>query len=98
ACDFDGVFFCFDANTGEMLWEHDMEADTWSSPYWVDGHVYIGNEKGEVLVFRHGRTKELVRTISVRNKVRATPVAANGVLYLITESPARLYAISPGGK
>jgi outer membrane protein assembly factor BamB len=96
AADFDGYFYCFDAHTGKKYWEHELNADTWSSPYWVDGHVYMGNERGEIHIFRHGKTKKLVRKISMgfSPKVRATPVVANGVLYVMTENPCRLYAIS----
>ena len=28
----DGFFHCFDAKTGEHLWQHDMGNDTWCSP------------------------------------------------------------------
>jgi outer membrane protein assembly factor BamB len=96
AADLDGFFYCFDAQTGEKLWEHDLGADTWSSPYWVDGKVYMGNDDGVIHIFGHGREKKIVaRTKMERGaKVRATPVAANGTLYVITENPCKLYAIS----
>jgi outer membrane protein assembly factor BamB len=97
ACDFDGWFFCLDARTGKKLWHHELGADTWSSPYWVGSHVYMGNERGDIHIFKHGKTKKLVRKISMGStgtKVRSVPVAVNGVLYLITENPCRLYAIA----
>ena len=31
-------------------------------------------------------------------RVRAVPVACNGVLYVMTENPCKLWAMSPGGK
>jgi outer membrane protein assembly factor BamB len=96
AGDYDGYFYCFDALTGKKYYEHDLNGDTWSSPYWVDGKVYIGNESGKIAIFAHGKTKKLVGTVDLGRgtKVRATPIAANGVLYVITENPCRLYAIS----
>ena len=70
-----------------------MEADTWSSPYWVDGKIYLGNENGEMLIFEHGKKKKLLNKIQMANMIRATPVAANGVLFVVTEGPCELYAI-----
>jgi outer membrane protein assembly factor BamB len=97
AADFDGSVYCFDAKTGQLYWEHEMKAETWASPYWVDGHIYIGNEKGKMLVFKHGKKKQLVKEIQVVRRggvVRSTPVAANGVLYVVSENPCKLWAIA----
>jgi outer membrane protein assembly factor BamB len=98
AADFDGIVYCFDARTGKLYWKEQMTSDdepsdTWSSPCWVDGHVYIGCEFGEMHIFKHGKTKELVKRIKMRGKIRATPVAVNGVLYVMTENPCKLWAI-----
>ncbi len=93
-CEYDGVLHCIDAKTGQQYWEHSLKADCWSSPYWVDGHVYIGNEAGTMFIFEHGKEKKVVAEIEMRGKVRATPVAVNGVLYVMTENPCKLYAIT----
>jgi outer membrane protein assembly factor BamB len=95
-----GFVHCLDANTGEQYWQHDMKADTWASPYWVNGHIYIGNDKGKILVFKHGKEKKLINTIDMNcGRIRSTPVAADGVLYVITELPTQLWAITDqGGK
>jgi outer membrane protein assembly factor BamB len=58
AAEYDGVLHCLDARTGKQYWEHEMKADTWSSPYWVDGKIYQGNERGQVLIFQHGKEKK----------------------------------------
>ena len=98
-CEYDGWVHCLDARTGEQHWEHDMQADCWSSPYFVDGKVYLGNENGQVLVFKHGKKKELLNTIETNaSYVRATPVVVNGTMYVATENPCKLYAVTPGGK
>src|SRR5262249_644659 len=93
AAEFDGWLHCLDAKTGKLYWQHELEGDTWSSPYIVDGHVYLGNENGVMHVFKVGKKKELVRKIQMKGKVRATPVACNGILYLLTENPTKLWAI-----
>jgi outer membrane protein assembly factor BamB len=86
-----GYVHCLDAKTGKKYWDHDMGAAMWSSSYWVDGKVYVGNDNGELLVFAHGKEKKLLSTMNMEGKIRATPVAANGVLYVMTEN--KLYAI-----
>jgi outer membrane protein assembly factor BamB len=91
AAELKGVLHCLDAKTGKLLWKHSLEAETWSSPYWVDGKIYIGNDDGQLYIFKHGRKKEEPKIIEMEAKIRATPVAANGVLYVMTEN--RLYAI-----
>ena len=52
--DFSGLFHCLDAKTGQVHWVYDLLASGWSSPLLVDGKVYIGDEDGEVSIFRHG--------------------------------------------
>jgi outer membrane protein assembly factor BamB len=92
--DFDGFLYCFDANTGKLLWQYELGGqETWSSPYWVDGKIYIGNEGGEMHIFKHGNKPQLVKKVKMRGRIRATPVALDGVLYVMTENPCKLWAI-----
>jgi outer membrane protein assembly factor BamB len=94
AADYDGYIYCLDAETGERYWEDTLGADTWSSPYWVDGKIYIGTENGTMRIYEHGKTKKLVNKVNMKaDAIRATPVAINGVLYVITENPCKLWAI-----
>jgi outer membrane protein assembly factor BamB len=91
AVDLGGHVHCLDARTGKEYWDHEMNAPCWSSPYWVDGKVYLGNDNGELLIFEHGKKKNLLNTIDMGAAIRATPVVANGVLYVMIEN--KLYAI-----
>jgi hypothetical protein len=45
-----------------------------------------------VHVFAHGRTKKLIGEVDVDGPVRGAPVAANGVLYVATQT--HLYALA----
>ncbi len=89
--DLDGFLYCLDAKTGNKYWDHNFKADIWGSPYWVDEKIYIGTDDGEMHILKHGKEKELLETIDMKAKVRGTPVAVDGVLYVMTES--HLYAI-----
>ena len=92
AANFSGFLHALDLPTGKLLWEHDLLAAVWGSPYVVDGKVLIGDEDGDIAVLQAGRTHELISEVNMGNSVYSTPVVANGVLYIMTRS--RLYAIA----
>jgi outer membrane protein assembly factor BamB len=87
-----GRLHCLDANTGQVYWEHHTGNEIWSSPYYADNKVYLGNDDGTVFVFQHGKQKKLLEENAMGGRVRATPTVANGVLYVLTEN--KLYAIA----
>ena len=60
-----------------------------------DGKVYIGDEDGDVAILRHGRELEELGEYNMGAAVYTTPVAQNGVLYILTRN--RLYALQSGG-
>lgn len=88
----DGYVHCLDAKTGKLFWRHDLKAAVWGSTYWVDGKIYLGTEDGDVFVFDHGKAKKEPVKIECEQPIRSTVNAANGVLYVMTES--NLYAIA----
>ncbi len=94
--DFSGVFHCLDSKTGKQLWAHDMLAACWSSALIADGHVYIGDEDGDVSIFDFSAKKNLVREINMKNSVYTTPVVANGTLYIANKT--QVYAIVEGAQ
>ncbi|MBX3443897.1 MAG: PQQ-binding-like beta-propeller repeat protein [Planctomyces sp.] len=89
--DFSGLVHCLDAKTGEQHWTYDMFAASWGSPLLVDGKVYIGDEDGDVAIFRHSKEMDLIAEVNMGNSVYSTPIVANNVLYIANKS--RLYAI-----
>ena len=95
-----GHVHCLDAQTGELHWTENMFANTWSSPYLVDGKVFVGNDDGILYVFEHSKELNMIGEIEHDDgtKIRTTPVAANGRLYYMTESPTKLWVIEDGAK
>jgi outer membrane protein assembly factor BamB len=91
AAELDGFLHCLDAKTGQHYWKHDTKAAIWGSTYWVDGRIYLGTEEGDLWIFQHGKEKKDAIKIELEQPIRSTPVVANGVLYVMTES--HLYAI-----
>ncbi len=92
APNFSGFFHALDLKTGKLLWEYDMLAAVWGSPYVVDGKVMLGDEDGDLTVLKAGREMEVLSEVGFGNVIYSTPVAANGKLYIMTRS--HLYAIT----
>jgi outer membrane protein assembly factor BamB len=86
-----GYLHCLDAATGSRIWVYDLAVSLVGSPYLVDGRVFVGTEDGEVLIFSHQRAARVRATIDMEEPICATPVAANGRLYVATRS--KLFAI-----
>jgi outer membrane protein assembly factor BamB len=91
AAELTGFLNCLNARTGEKYWEYDLKANTWSSPFYVDGKVYMGADDGTMYVFRHGKELKEPAKVEMDNALAVPPVAANGVLYV--NNGASLYAI-----
>jgi outer membrane protein assembly factor BamB len=80
--DFSGLFHCLDAKTGVPYWTHDMLAAAWGSPMIVEDKVYIGDEDGDICIFRLSKEMELIIENSMANSVYSTPVVANNTLFI----------------
>lgn len=89
--DFSGFLHCLDVGTGKPYWTFDMLAAIWGSPLVADGMVYLGDEDGDVVVLQAGKELKKLSEINVNDAVYGTPVAANGVLYIMNRT--HLYAI-----
>jgi outer membrane protein assembly factor BamB len=87
-----GYLHCLDARTGQKYWDHDVKAEVWGSPYWVDGKIYLGTGDGDVHVFASGKEKKVLAKIEMEDAINTTPFAADGVLYVATMK--NLYAIA----
>jgi outer membrane protein assembly factor BamB len=90
--DFTGFLHCLDVNTGKPYWTFDMLSAIWGSPFVADGKVYLGDEDGDVRVFQAGKELKKISEMNMGSAVYSTPVAANGVLYIMNRT--ELYAIT----
>jgi outer membrane protein assembly factor BamB len=90
--DLRGILHCLDLGTGKPLWTYDMMAPVWGSPLVADGKVYLGDQDGDVAVFRAGAEMKRISEIDMADAVYSTPVPAGGVLYIMTRST--LYAVA----
>ena len=96
AADYRGRVHCVDFKTGEKQWMFDTKSHIWGSTLVADGKVFIGNEDGEVVILKHGRKLEEVGLIEFSAPVYASPIVANDVLYIASQT--NLYAFAKKGK
>lgn len=89
--DFSGFVYCLNADTGEHYWTHDMKAHMWGSTMVADGKVFVGDEDGDLVVLAAGKEKKVLSETNLGAPVYSTPVVANGVLYVASNT--HLYAI-----
>ncbi|MEX2288000.1 MAG: PQQ-binding-like beta-propeller repeat protein [Planctomycetaceae bacterium] len=106
--DLSGLFHCLDAKTGAQYWTYDMLAACWGTPLIVDGKVFIGDEDGDMAIFKHskdpqvalkdvnGEMKPAFGDIFMGSAVYSTPIVANDVLFIANRT--NLYAIAPSAK
>ena len=80
--DFSGFLHCLDAQTGQEYWVQDLKAHVWGSTLVADGKVYCGDEDGDLFVFAASKEKKLISVTNLGAPVYSTPVVANGVLYV----------------
>ncbi|HKD35334.1 MAG TPA: PQQ-binding-like beta-propeller repeat protein [Pirellulales bacterium] len=101
--DFSGILHCLDAKTGKPHWTYDLLSACWGSCLIVEDKVYVGNEDGDVFIFRLSPKMEIISKtadgkpggIEMGSAVYSTPIVAHNVLYIsnrnylfaITNSP-----------
>ena len=75
--DIAGYVHCLDAKTGKKYWQWDTKAAIWGSCYYVDGKVLVANEDGDLFVFKHEKTHEVMDEIPAGSAAGAKVSAAS---------------------
>ncbi|MGA2067112.1 MAG: PQQ-binding-like beta-propeller repeat protein [Thermoguttaceae bacterium] len=89
--DVGGRLHCLDAETGHCYWIHDTQCQVWGSTLVADGKVYMPTPKG-LWVLSAGKELRVLDKINLGAKVLASPVVANGTLYVAVTN-GWLYAV-----
>lgn len=84
-CDVAGRLHCLDAETGKLFWVHESNSVVWGSTLVADGKVYMPTPKG-LTVLAAGKEKKILSQVSLGAPIYATPVVANGVLYVASRA------------
>jgi outer membrane protein assembly factor BamB len=93
----DGMFYAYDAKTGQERWRFDTKTKGWlsSAPAVGEDAVYFGDDNGVVhaLAIAGGQEKWNLKTDA---PVTSPATIVNGVLYFVNRV-ARLYAVDAAG-
>jgi outer membrane protein assembly factor BamB len=86
-----GNMICYDCESGERLWEHDLGTVGKGSPVWADGKIYATEVNGNMHILKPSRTGcEVLSHVSLnsangvgKDEIYASPAIANGRVYLV---------------
>lgn len=87
-----GIVSCMNAERGELAYRKRLGATGtyYSSPIVIGGNIYVASGEGVIVVFKSGDQFEVLARNDLGEEIKATPAAADGVLYVRTA--AHLYA------
>jgi outer membrane protein assembly factor BamB len=89
-----GVVYCFDAKTGETIWQKRLGGNFSGSPICIDGKLYCLSEDEEMVVIATGDKFQELGRVQLDSGSSSTPAVSGGVLYFRTAG--KLYSL--GGK
>jgi outer membrane protein assembly factor BamB len=90
-----GALACYDAKTGQKLWNQDYGDGFYASPVYADGKVYVTDMAGKTHIIKATRDYQLIGTPALGEKTVCSPVFQNGKIYL--RGVNNLYCIGNGG-
>lgn len=79
-----GIAHCYEAGTGEIVWQNRVGGNFSASPVWVDGHLLLASEEGEIIVIRAGGRFEEIARSSLGEMIQASPAISGGRLFIRT--------------
>jgi outer membrane protein assembly factor BamB len=89
-----GLMRCYNAVSGDVVWERHLHSRFYSSPVLVGERIYLFDRKGKGFVMRAGGTFEMLAENALSDGAFATPVIVDGRIYLRTLGD--FYCISAG--
>ena len=86
-----GAVAAYDANNGELVWDHDFDYGFYASPILVGDNVYLLDQAGVMQIFKAGRSFSLVAESPLGEKADCTPAFSENKIYIRGEE--NLYCI-----
>jgi HEAT repeat protein/outer membrane protein assembly factor BamB len=89
-----GFSLCFDAATGDLLWQERLPGRFSASGVAADGKLYFLNESGETFVLRAGPKFEMLARNPLGEPCKASPAVSAGQVFI--RSDKHLFCIGAG--
>ena len=86
-----GIATCFEAKTGEQVWQKRVGGNFSSSPLFADGKIYLQSEQGDGIVLQPGSEYVELAKNELEPRTFASYAVAGGALLIRTET--QLYRI-----
>lgn len=80
-----GVLASFDARTGSLAKEHELNTEFYSSPMIVDGRLYVFSNDGKMHIFSTDSEFKLLDVFETGERTFATPAFTDGKIVVRTE-------------
>jgi outer membrane protein assembly factor BamB len=77
-----GIAYCYDANSGDEVWQKRLEGKFSASPVIADGKLFVTNEAGVTTVLKASPEFEVLAVNDLAADGHATPAIAGGRIYL----------------
>ena len=95
-----GIVTSYDAKTGKIMKNARVRGTGayYASPIAGDGKVFLVSEKGVISVLRAGGEWEVLSSRDIKERTVATPVVADGKLYVRSEAALYCFGLASGGR
>lgn len=77
-----GVMVCYNAKTGDILWEHEFDNGFYSSPMMVEGKIYLMDMSGIMHVFEAANEYKAISSNPLGEDAMTTPAFSNGKIFI----------------
>lgn len=77
-----GAVAAYDANNGDLVWDHDFDYGFYASPILVGDNVYLIDQAGVMQIFKASRSFSLVAESPLGEKTVCTPAFSENKIYI----------------
>ncbi|MCH2179858.1 MAG: PQQ-binding-like beta-propeller repeat protein [Mariniblastus sp.] len=83
-----GIFSCLELKTGKTVYQKRLKlgGEYYACPIQIGSHIFLGAERGTMLVLKSGREFEIVARNEFPEGIYATPAVSKNQLFLRTQS------------